>query len=82
MRKCIFAAAAAVAVLLSDIGGTAVYAGENVPYETYNYDYYEDIGKNACNDDTDFYRNAGHYFCGDAFVFTDRSGDLVYRELI
>ena len=43
MRKCIFAAAAAVAVLLSDIGGTAVYAGENVPYETYNYDYYEDI---------------------------------------
>ena len=42
MRKCIFAAAAAVAVLLSDIGGTAVYAGENVPYETYNYDYYED----------------------------------------
>ena len=35
MRKCIFAAAAAVAVLLSDIGGTAVYAGENVPYETY-----------------------------------------------
>ena len=40
------------------------------------------IGKNACNDDTDFYRNAGHYFCGDAFVFTDRSGDLVYRELI
>ena len=31
MRKCIFAAAAAVAVLLSDIGGTAVYAGENVP---------------------------------------------------
>ena len=32
MRKCIFAAAAAVAVLLSDIGGTAVYAGENVPY--------------------------------------------------
>ena len=38
MRKCIFAAAAAVAVLLSDIGGTAVYAGENVPYETYNYD--------------------------------------------
>lgn len=43
MRKCIFAAAAAVAVLLSDIGGTAVYARENVPYETYNYDYYEDI---------------------------------------
>lgn len=43
IRKCIFAAAAAVAVLLSDIGGTAVYAGENVPYETYNYDYYEDI---------------------------------------
>ena len=28
MRKCIFAAAAAVAVLLSDIGGTAVYAGD------------------------------------------------------
>ena len=45
MRKCIFAAAGKkrVAVLLSDIGGTAVYAGENVPYETYNYDYYEDI---------------------------------------
>ena len=43
MRKCIFAAAAAVAVLLSDIGGTAVYAGENVPYETYNYDYYEAV---------------------------------------
>ena len=29
--------------LHTDIGGTAVYAGENVPYETYNYDYYEDI---------------------------------------
>ena len=31
------------AVLLWDGAAVTVQAGQNVPYETYNYDYYEDI---------------------------------------
>lgn len=41
--KGMLAVSAAVLVLTSDLGGITVYAGQNVPYETYNYDYYEDI---------------------------------------
>lgn len=37
-------------------------------------------GKNTCNHDTDFYCYADHYFCGNAFIFTDRSGGRICRE--
>ena len=39
----LFSVSAAFLVLLSDLGGITAFAGQNVPYETYNYDYYEDI---------------------------------------
>lgn len=41
--KAAFALAGAVAMLAGDPGGIAARAGQNVPYVTYNYDYYEDI---------------------------------------
>lgn len=37
------ALAAGAAMLLWDVSGITVQAGQGVPYETYNYDYYEDI---------------------------------------
>lgn len=34
---------AGTAVMMWDLGGITVQAGQSVPYTTYNYDYYEDI---------------------------------------
>lgn len=34
---------AGMAVMMWDLGGITVQAGQSVPYTTYNYDYYEDI---------------------------------------
>ena len=33
----------ALALCFMDLEGSAVLAGQSVPYETYNYDYYEDV---------------------------------------
>lgn len=35
--------AGAAVMLMSDVAGITARAGQNVPYTTYNYDYYEDI---------------------------------------
>ena len=84
MRKCIFAAAAAVAVLLSDIGGTAVYAGENVPYETYNYDYYEEMQRAFYNFIDKFKVKLVSYqdFYGNAIGNCKYDLDYIMRDLL